>query len=81
MISDKYEDKLLLYNNFLAFMTDSCSLTDHSGYVNSSLAENLPSMEEYFSGNLNYPLYVDMRTSAVMLRETVRIQWIETTLI
>ena len=49
-------------------MTDLCSLTDRSSYVNSSLAENLPSMEEYFSGNLNYPLYVDMRTSSGYVR-------------
>ena len=53
----KHKDKLMLYNNFLAFMTDSCSLNDCTGYVNSAIAENLPSIDEYFSANMNFPLY------------------------
>ena len=52
-------------------MTDSCSLTDRSGYVNSSLAENLPSMDEYFSRKFKLSV-VRGHENVNRLRKTVR---------
>ena len=65
---DKYEDKSLLYNNFLAFMADSCSLNDRTSYLNSELIETLPNQKKYFDGTTNYPIYIDLRASAGYLK-------------
>ena len=64
----KHEDKMLLYNNFLAFMMESCSLNDRTSYLNSQLSEDLPNMTEYFSSKTNYPLYINLRSSAGYLK-------------
>ena len=59
---------MLLYNNFLAFMMESCSLNDRTSYLNLQLSEDLPNMTEYFSSKTNYPLYIDLRSSAGYLK-------------
>ena len=59
---------MLLYQNFLAFMAHLCSLNNRTSYVNSDLIDGLPSLPKYFSNETNYPLYIDLRSSAGYLK-------------
>ena len=59
---------MLLYQNFLAFMANSCSLNDRTSYINSDLIDGLLALPKYFSNETDYPLYIDLRFSAGYLK-------------
>ena len=61
---NKEDDKRVMYENYLAYIMDGCSMESVSGYVYNQLLPNVPTYEEYFQmGISDLPLIFDLRKS------------------
>ena len=58
----KDDDKNDLYNSYLAYMMESCTLQSPKAYVNNQLLDSIPAKADYFTNTTSgLPLIIDMR--------------------
>ena len=55
--------KHLLYKQFLAWTTNGCSTANFTDFMNNPIVHELKKENEYFGGNSDERLYVDLRQS------------------
>ena len=58
----KEDDKNELYNSYLAYLMDGCSLQSPKSYTNNQLLNSVPDKASYFTDSMSgLPLIIDMR--------------------
>ena len=56
-------DKMLLYKNFVAYVTDGCSTAPLPEYRNNDIYKELTKYKDYFGSKSDERLYIDLRRS------------------
>ena len=64
----------MLYKQFLAWSCNGSSVAPISDYVDSSIFQELPDQEKYFSAKSNERIYLDLRASSGYVKEAEKLE-------
>ena len=64
----------MLYKQLLAWSCNGSSVAPISDYVDSSIFQELPDQEKYFSAKSNERIYLDLRASSGYVKEAEKLE-------